>query len=562
MRKLLSSMLAVTVLLTTAGLCYAQGEPKPLVTVSFAGYDKLVADIGMIGKLGGNPNLGKQVEMLTLMLPQGEGSKGPLALDTKQPWGAVVLTDGTTPSIYAFVPVSDIKPMIELAKQQSGQDIKAEKDIYQFPVSGKVVFATQKGNWAFIADSKEQLGKVIADPAPLLGDLPKRYDLAIRASMKNMPTEYRDQLLAQLRAGAEVGMQQRADESDDEYALRANVAKQGIQQLTTLVNDMDTLLLGWNVDAKTKTTYLDLEITAQTSTKLAEQFAQVKAGKTKFAGLMLPGAAVTFNSVGMLSDNDVAQAKSALATLRKSATKELANQELGEEHVKLATKLLDDVIGVLEKTAEAKKTDAAMSLMLEPGEVTFVAGTSIADGAKLQKAFQQLIDAVKKDETAAAAIEIKAETHAGIALHVLSMPTPDPELATMVGDTLEVVVGIDKDKVLVAFGHDAAETLKKGIDQLKASASKDVPAMQIALAAKPIAKFLAEVGEDEQVKATASMLAGLLEKAGEKDHITLTSTPIAQGVRLRLEVEEGLLQVLGSLSQAMGGMTPAGGGGF
>lgn len=562
MKKLLLSMLAVTVLLATAGLCHAQGEPKPLVTVSFAGYDKLVADIGMIGKLGGNPNLSKQFEMLALMLPQGEGSKGPLSLDTKQPWGAVVLSDGQMPSAYAFVPVSDIKPMMELAKAQAGKEIKAEGGIYQIPISGNVVFATQKGNWAFIASSKEQLAKVAADPVPLLGDLPKRYDLAIRASLKNMPAEYRAQLLAQLRAGAEVGMQQQAGESDDDYALRSNMAKQGIQQLTTLVNDMDSLSLGWNVDAKTKSTYLDLEITAQTNTKLAEQFAQAKPGKTKFGGLLLPGAAITFNSISALGDSDVAQAKAGLATLRSSATKELANQELTEEQVELATKLLDDVIGVLEKTVDGKKIDAAASLLLDPEAVTLVAGVGIADGAKLQKTFQKLLDEVKKSEEAAASLEVKTETHGGVAINVLSIPTPDPQLAAMVGDTLEVVVGIDKDKVLLAIGRDAAETLTKAIDQFKSAGDKEVPPMQLALAAKPIAKFLAEIGDDEQVKATASMVSGLLEKAGDKARVTLTTTPIAQGVRVRLEVEEGLLQVIGSLSQAMGGMTPAGGGGF
>ena len=55
MRKMLLSMLAVTVLLGTAGLCSAQDELKPLVTVSFAGYDKLMADIDMIGRIGRQP---------------------------------------------------------------------------------------------------------------------------------------------------------------------------------------------------------------------------------------------------------------------------------------------------------------------------------------------------------------------------------------------------------------------------------------------------------------------------------------------------------------------------
>ena len=307
MKRLLLSMLAVTVLLGTVGLCPAQNEPKPLVTVSFAGYDKLLADAALIGKLGGNPNLGKQLEMMSLALPQGDGAKGPLALDTKQPWGAVLLSGDHDPTSYAFLPVTDIKPLLELAKGQLGQEIKAEKGVYRIPAGQRTIYAVQKGKWAYFADSAEQLTKVAADPAPLLGDLPKKYDLAVRASVKNLPKEYREQLLAQLRAGAEAGMQQMSSESEEDYAMRLGVAKQAVQQLTTLVNDMDDLLLGWNVDAQTKTTYLDLELTAQTGTKLADQLAAIKPGKTNFAGLLLPEAAVTASSVGTISDAEVAQ---------------------------------------------------------------------------------------------------------------------------------------------------------------------------------------------------------------------------------------------------------------
>jgi hypothetical protein len=557
-KKLLSSMLAVTVLLGAVSLCRAQ-ESKPLVTVSFAGYDKLLADLGMIGKLGGNANLTKQLEMMSLMLPQGEGSKGPLALDTKLPWGAVLVTDGKTPSSYAFVPVTDIKPLMELAKAQSGHDIKAEKGVYQFPVSGKTMYAAQKGNWAFVADSPEQLAKVVTDPAPMLGDLPKKYDLAIRASVKNLPKEYREQLLAQLRAGAEVGMQQMANAGDEDAAMRANLAKQSVEQLTTLVNDMDELLLGWNIDSKTKTTYLDLELTAQTGTKLAAQLAEIKPGKSAFGGLLLPNAAVTASTVGTIEDAEVAQIKSALATMRKSAVKGLENQGLTEDEVKLASQLLGDMIDVFEKTVEAKNTDAALSLMLDPAAVTVVAGVKIAEGAKLDKTFQKLVEEVKKNEEAAKAFKLSDETVQGVHLHIISVPTPDVQMAPLVGDTLEVALGIADDKVLVAAGRDAAKTLKKAVGQLKTASDKEVSPLQIALSVTSIAKFVAEVGDDAQVKATASMVAGMLGRAGSKDHVTITAQPIAQGVRLRLELEEGLLKALGSMSQMMGGMAPAGG---
>jgi hypothetical protein len=558
-RKLLSLMFAVTVLLGTVGLKQASAESKPLVVVSFAGYDKLVADIAMVGKLSGNADLGKQVEMMALMLPQGQGSKGPLSLDTKKPWGAVISVDASAPNYYAFIPVSDIKPMIELVKKQAGQDIKEEKGVYQFPANGKTVYAIQKGDWAFVADSQDQLKTVATDPAALLGDLPKNYDLAIQASMKNLSKEYREQLLIQLRAGAESGLERMPGEGGEAHALRATVAKQSIQQLTMLVNDLDSLLVGWNIDAKTKTTYLDLEMTAQTGTKLAEQFAEIKMGKTDMAGLLLPKAAVTFNSVGAMSDVQVAQAKSALAGLRKTAAKGIDSQGLSEEEAKLVTRLFGDLVDVLEKTIESKKTDVAASVVLDPGAVTIVAGAAIAEGDKLAKVFQELSEEVKKNGELVQSIKLSNETVEGVHLHTVVLPTLAQELTPLFGDTVELAIGTSSDKIVVGVGRNAAKTLKKAIGQLKKNAGKEVSPMEITLAVAPIAKFIGESAEDAKVKTTAAMLAGMLESAGAKNHVVVTLKPVAQGVRLRIELEEGLLKSLGSLTQMMGAL-PMGGG--
>jgi hypothetical protein len=98
--------------------------------------------------------------------------------------------------------------------------------------------------------------------------------------------------------------------------------------------------------------------------------------------------------------------------------------------------------------------------------------------------------------------------------------------------------------------------LKKTIGQLKTTAGKEVPPLRISVAATSVAKFISEIDGDAQVKATASMVAGMLAKAGQQDHVTVTAQPIAQGVRVRLELEEGLLKAIGSLTQMMGGMAP------
>jgi len=83
-RKTLLSILAVAILLGAASFGFAQGEMKPIATVSFAGYDRLKADIGVIGRLVGNPKLADMLEMMLKGKTQGKGLTG---LDTKRPWG-------------------------------------------------------------------------------------------------------------------------------------------------------------------------------------------------------------------------------------------------------------------------------------------------------------------------------------------------------------------------------------------------------------------------------------------------------------------------------------------
>jgi hypothetical protein len=550
---MLLSMLTVAVLLGAANLYPAQSEMKPLVTVSFSGYDKLFANIGMIGKLGGNPDLGKNLDMMLKMMTQGKGLAG---LDTKQPWGAVLLTNGQEALVgYGFLPVTDLKQLMELAKAnpQLAAAIKEDGGVYEIQTGGPALFATQKGKWAVFAKDKEGLGKAPADPLKLFGDLPAKYDLAVRATVKNLPQTLREQYIALVQAGIEAGMQKMPGESDDDFAVRSNVAKQAMQQMTTAVNELDEVLLGWNVDQSTSSTYIDLEAIAQKGTKLADQFAQMKPGKTNFAGFLSPKAAVSGIWTGTLSDADVAQAKIALADARKRTVKELENQGLSEDEVKLAAQLLGDMFDVLQKTVESKQVDGGLMLMLDPAALTLVAGGTIADGVKLEKVAKQLVEEIKKsDPEAAKSIKLNAETYQGIRFHTFSMPTPDKAMVPFVGDTLDVVVGIADDKVLVAVGRDAAKTLKQVIDGSKAAAGKEVPPMRLTVAATPIAKFAAKAAEEDSVKAMAAMVVGVLEKAGGKDHVTITATPIAKGIRVRLEVEQGLLKLLGSMGGMMG----------
>ncbi len=367
MRKLILSTLAVGMLLAAATSSPAQTDLKPVITVSFSGYDKLLVNANVIGQLGGNPNMGQGLEMMVALMTQGKGLAG---LDTKRPWGAAVLTNGQPPfAVYGFVPVTDLKQLMGLAEgTQLSESIKLVDDVYQIQTgAGPTVYVKQIGKWAVATQKNENLANAPADPLKLLGDLPQSYDLAIRLSAKNTPKEFRDQAMAQLRAAAEVGLPQMPDESDESYALRAAATRHAAETLAALAEDLDDLLLGWQLDPATKTFHLDLEITAQTGTKLADRLGLMKPGKTNFAGLMIPNAAVAANWTRTLADDDVAQAKKSLAMVREMLSNELQKRGLAEAEQKLALQLLGDAIGVVEKTLETKKSDGGLAVLLDPG---------------------------------------------------------------------------------------------------------------------------------------------------------------------------------------------------
>ena len=132
---------------------------------------------------------------------------------------------------------------------------------------------------------------------------------------------------------------------------------------------------------------------------------------------------------------------------------------------------------------------------------------------------------------------------------------------------VEAVLGIGPDRLYVAVGQDALKQLKDAIAKSKAAAGKEIPPLRISLAAVPVAKFVAELQKttgdngDAEAKAMVANIASTLKKtAGGKDHVTLTVTPVANGLGARLEVEEGLLKFGGSLMGPMGpgGMPPGG----
>ena len=541
MRKTVASLLIVGLLLGLSTPLLAQ-QAKPLVTATFAGYDKLVSNVEYIGKIAQQPDLAKGLEEAIANMT-GSGGKGIPGLDGAKPWCVVVQTKGEEFPVYAFVPVTDFKKLMETLPNLN-IEVKQDGDVYEIAAGAQTMFVAGKGNWAVLATSAEALKDAPADPLALVGDMYKRYDLAVHVAMQNVPQQFRKMIVDQLEMGIALGTERMPGETDEMHAIRQNMARQSLKQITSLFEEVESLQLGLAIDQQSKSAYLDLDIKVVPGTETAKDMELLKDAKTDFAGFELPGAAVTLNVSSKLSDSDVAELKKILDAARAQTMKELESQSLGPEELKIAKQLLGDLFDVVTKTVEAKKADVGMSLMLDPKAITVVAGMAVADAPKLEGVVKKLVEMVGKEEPEVAKhIKLDAETYNGVRMHVASIPLDEEEPKKFFGENVDMVLGVTDGALYLGMGRDAMKTLKSAIDKSKSQAGKQTAPLKLAVALGPIFKLAAEQapGADKQM---AIMMAMMLDQAKGKDRISITASVIPDGQRLRIELDEGVLKAI------------------
>ncbi len=522
---------------------------KPVVVVSFAGMDQTMKAVKTIDKLGD----GTLTAKLEAAIENLVGAREIPGLDAKRPWGIVVQTDGQQFPVVAFIPVTDLKKLLAALEPWIGKATEASKDILEIHVQNQTFYVAQRDGWAFVAMAPEYLGNMPKDPLKVLGGLHESYNLGVRALVKNVPPLFRQVLLGFIQMGLQKGMERKPDENDDQYAMRAKLSKQAMQQLATMVNELDTLVLGVKVDEKSSSAKIEFHATALPGTKTAKQLSDDGELKSQFAGFLIPDAAFALDVVSSLADTDLAQAKTALASARKNAFKELDKQELPEADKKQAKQMVGDLFDVAQKTLETGRVNVGMALLTNPEVLTFVAGASMADTAKFDSVLKRLVPHLSKEAPQLAEkIKLDAETHEGVVFHTLAIPTSSlgeagPKLAEMVGENLDVVIGIGPQSVYLAAGRGAASTLRQVIAKSKAEAGKPTIPVRFSLAATPIAKAVAAHGRREAAREMAGKTAKVLGELPGKDHVTVNQTPIANGLKVQIVLESGVLKLIASL---------------
>jgi hypothetical protein len=526
-----------------AGPAQAADEMKPVLIVSGEGYDALMSDVGFVGKLTDNPGLGQQLDGMLAFFTQGQGVKG---LDTKRPWGLVVTTDGVAFQPVAFLPVVNLKQLLTSLGPVIGE-AKDKGEMFEVRKNNQSLFLKEAQGWAFVAKSPDGLVDLPKDPAKLIKKMSDKYDLAVQVNVQNIPEVYRELAVGQLKAQVQSGIQKDDDESKEAYEARKKMIEDRINTLVEAVNQTDQLILGWKLDGDTASSFFDVQIAAKTGSNIAKEIGLKSQTTSAFLNFLLPDAAVAATLSGKLSPEEQVSRTNELEVLKANIFKQIdEGGKVDDDDKDLAKQVAGDLINILKKTIATGRADAGAVVTLGD-TLNLSAGFYVSDPPAVEKLFDKLKAAAKKETDKAT---FKDEKVGAISFHTVTMPIDNDKVSDVLGDDLEVTLGIGGQAVYLAIGKQGLETLKGLIGKSSAADLKAAPPFQATADLSSILKF---VDENTDAPDQIGKLAEVAEQSSGKDHIRLRSIPGEGNITYRLEVEEGVLKVIGKASKNQGG---------
>lgn len=516
---------------------------KPVAVVSIASIKETLNDIGYVTRVAGMADQGDTARFFASALVAG--------IDRERPIGLYFVPKSGEFHAVAFIPMEEngLATILKLHRDQLGEPKDAGDGVQQLG-RGRTVFVKEQGNWAFIAEQKQYLADLPQDPATLLGDLPKNYNLAGKVFVQNIPAELRRTGIDEIKLGIERFLDSPAARQNNIDRDQAReLSKLYVGNLEKIATEADEIMIGLGIDEPAKHTVLDVSVSAKDGTSLARSMAMQADAKTNFAGFALPEAAVTMSLASKVSPEDIAQVNSALQTYRVQIAKQIDDSpDIPADKREAIKGLLAPLFEVIGKTIATGRMDGGMTVLLLPKSLSFAGGGVVADGPAVEKLVVQLAD-LTKDLPNAPKLQLNAGTLGEMKLHRLTAPIPNhnPEARDLFGENLEIIVAVGPKSVIVSGGKNAEALLKNVVQKSSEQREKSITPFQLSVALLPILKFSKSIDENPIVNRMISSL-----EQGGNDRINITSQAGPRSSTMRIEIQEGLIRAGGEAAKSAG----------
>jgi len=542
---LLAALIATATALSPLASAQAQKqELQPAVVFSVTPVENIFKDVAYLSEAAGQPDMGRLLVILSAGYTVG--------IDKTRPAGGYLTFDGNNPVPVTFIPVTDLKKALATHRATIGEAKEIEGGILELENDNTTLYIKEKDGYAFVTQEKENLAVLPKNAAEMVGALAEEYTIAVQLNVQNIPADLRKLAVTEIKAAFERELENQAGDNDDKdaAAVREKLGRNTVEQFTELIENSDQVTIGWAVDPEAKVTYLDVSATAIKGTKLARQMASLQNQTTLFGGFLLEDSAVNFNLTGEMTPQDVEQLLFMLNTGRDRAIQEVEEDDDLNDDKKRdeAKRIIGEMFDVVEASVKTGKLDGGAVLLLGDQSMRFAAGSRVAKGKELERALRDLVKLADGDPEFPTT-KLNIGKHKGVVFHgmEIDIPADEADAREIFGKQLDVTIGLSESSIYLALGDGGVDLLKQVIDKSAASANDTVSPMRMTISLGPILEFASQFDDNPFTDGAVEAL----KDVRNRDHIIITSTPIKRGSKTRIEIENGVLTILGKGFEAM-----------
>jgi hypothetical protein len=440
----------------------ADSKPAtPTVVVRIKSIDGLLADAKHVAGLAGVQEQANQIEKMipAFLGPKGVGETG---LDTSKPWGLYAVLKPEVPNspVVVLLPVADEKTFVESVQKYAafipGLTVtitKGDDGVYtvKSPAPVPIFFTVAKGYAYVTALRKESITADRLAPADILPPDDKTV-LGVTARIDTI-----DPFIKQIGLGqfenqiAALKEKKSGKETPAQAQLKAAVIDYVAGRVKSLLTDGRSIEFRWSFDRKSNDVGLELSLTANPGSSLAEDIAGMTKRESRFGHLA--------DVAGQLALN-VAVPEPIRPALMAALDEGFAQQQ---EHEKDPVKkeLARKVFDVLKPTIRAGELDVFLALVgpNPSGKFTAAGGIRLRDASRVDQLVRDLVKIVP-DEKVKEAFHFDAESFGDVKAHRIVPTEMDEGGKRVFGEKATALVAFPSNAEVAAFGADAEGALR------------------------------------------------------------------------------------------------------
>ncbi len=524
----------------------AQQTSQPVAVISVAPLDASLQDTSYLLRACNVPEMGGLVTIMANTYTQG--------LDRSRPLGATVTLEGDTPSAIIFLPLTQREQFFGALAGMGIEPDDLGDGLFEIDANGQTIFAKDTGAWLFIAQTESALAQVPENPAEILGELPNRYNVAIRLNVQALPDELKNMATEQMRIGFERGLAEQQGQTEEEREAAREMGEASIEQIERMIADTERVIFGWAIDSDGQKTYMDAGAQFLPGSDLAAQADMAAKQTSNYTAFILPNESAKFRFSSMISDSDKPVAKNNLRNSVSQAEQQLDQSDMPDDAKAMLKELVQGLATIMEQTIDEGEFDGAGSFSVANDTLRVLIGGRIADGNALAQEFK---DAVSKFPSGpdVPTVEFDYETYQGVTLHRATVPVKiaDPAAKKVLGEKLLITIGTAAKQFMIGLDPEGDASVKTAIDRMQAAQNVPATPFEGVIQLEQILRYAQAVSPNSVLD---NVIATISEYAG-KDKIQVNGSVIERGGVYRLSLDEGVLRAIGAAAKSGGG-----GGGF